>query len=171
MQNYTEIVIGRCSISLGISENLGLAGWTSLVSQPHPQLLLFPVSLLTIYIIPVMLLKRVVSKCSACLSIFDNLWKTSIYPLELHVSQSPCWTYLALPFIALHDHFRLNSWLLVHVVSTAVSGVLEDIKVIVILVSFSDLLTPIVKNQTLLVSWKKNPPTPPSFLVTSRGIQ
>ena len=44
--------------------------------------------------------------------------------------------YLALPSIAFHVDFRLNSWSLVHAISTAVSGVLENIKAIFILVIF-----------------------------------
>jgi len=73
--NYTELVISKCSITLGIAENLGLAGWTSLVSQLHPPLLLFPVSLSTVDKIPIVHLKLVISKCSACFNVFDNVWK------------------------------------------------------------------------------------------------
>jgi len=64
-----------------------------------------------------------------------------------------------------------NSWSLFHAISIAVSAVLEDIKIVVILMIVGDLQTRIVKNQTPYVSRKKNPPSPLSFPVTSRGIR
>ena len=57
---------------------------------------------------------------------------------------------LALPLITIHVDFRLNSWSLAHAISTAVSGILKNIKVVAILLSFGVLQMRIVKNQTRL---------------------
>ena len=70
------------------------------LSRTDALLWLLLVSWSTFGTIPVVHLKLIISKCSTCFSVFDKIWKTMIYPLELHVFQSPWWTYLALHLLS-----------------------------------------------------------------------
>jgi hypothetical protein len=156
MPKYTELHVVRRSIDFGVLENLYLDAEITFLSRTDAYLLLLPVSLSTFGAIPVVHMKHIISKRSACYGVVYNLRKAMIFPLELHVFQSPASTYIWLPFIVLHVYFRLNGWSRFHVISIAVSGILENIKIVIILVIVGDLQTRIMKNQTPYVFRQKS---------------